>query len=43
MCFKIKQMSTQRGIKKYGEKRKVSAMKEMRNVEVKNEFFSKVG
>ena len=42
LCFKTEQCSTQKGIKKFGEKLKTSAMKEMRNLAVKNDCFRKV-
>ena len=37
MCFKEEQMSIQKGTKKHGDAGKTSAMKEMRNLPVKNE------
>ena len=42
LCFKAEQMSMQRDIKVHGEKGKASAMKEIRNLAKRNEYFGEV-
>ena len=42
LCLKTKQHSIQQGIKAFGEKGKESAMKEMKNLAIKNDCFDEV-
>ena len=42
LCFKTEQHSIQKGIKIYGEKGEQSAMKEMKNLAIKNECFGEI-
>ena len=42
LCMKTEQYSVQKGIKVFGEKGKESAMKEMRNLAMKNDCFDEV-
>ena len=42
MCYKTKQVSMQRGVKKYSEDRKLSVMKEMKNLAIKNDCFDEL-
>ena len=42
LCMKTEHISTQSGVKKHGEEGKTSAMKEMRNLAVKNDRFKEV-
>ena len=42
LCFKQEQMSIQRGIRKYGDKEKVSAIKKIKNLTAKNDCFGKI-
>ena len=42
MYFKTKQISIQQGVIKYDEDGKLSAMKEIKNLVIKNDYFSKL-
>ena len=42
LCIKTEQHSVQKGIETFGEKGKESAMKEMRNLAVKNSCFEEL-
>ena len=42
MMFKVEQMSVQKGIEKYGKQGKESALKEIKNIAVKNKCFKEI-